>query len=322
MKIGIVGGGINGSYLAWKLAKEHEVTVFEKKKNPGKEVCSGLVSERIWDMIPKSEKLVINTIDEAVLHFPKKEVHLSFSPKMLVLNRKALDRHVASLAEKAGANMMFGTEIKKMYFMKGMKPQVSVSGKVTEFDYLIGCDGYFSIVRKTVGIRAPKHRLGIYTYVAKRNDGHSVDIYPTKNGFCWTIPRKRNIEYGVIESTDVARKMFNSFCKSKKIKPRKIYSYVVPGDLTDAHKGRIALCGDAIGLTKPWSGGGILWGLKADNVLLKTFPNFGRYEYDLKKQFTAKRISSNIAQKLGKYIGNKIPRLAPKEVSFDADWVF
>lgn len=322
MKIGIVGGGINGSYLAWKLAKDHDVTVFEKKRSPGKEVCSGLVSERIWKFVPKSDKLVMNTIDEAVLHFPKKDVHLRFSPKMLVLNRKALDKHVASLAEKAGANMRFGTEVRKIFHLKGMKPQVSVAGKVTEFDYLIGCDGYFSVVRKVIGIRQPKHRLGIYTYVGKRNDSHSVDIYPTKNGFCWIIPRKRNMEYGVMENPDVARKIFNSFCKSRKVRPKKIYSYVVPGDLTDAHRGRIALCGDAIGLTKPWSGGGILWGFKADSILLKTFPNFGRYEYDLKKQFTPKRVMSNVAQKLGKYLGNNVPRLTPKEVNFDSDWVF
>ena len=183
----------------------------------------------------------MNTIDEAVLHFPKKDVHLRFSPKMLVLNRKALDKHVASLAEKAGANMRFGTEVRKIFHLKGMKPQVSVAGKVTEFDYLIGCDGYFSVVRKVIGIRQPKHRLGIYTYVGKRNDSHSVDIYPTKNGFCWIIPRKRNMEYGVMENPDVARKIFNSFCKSRKVRPKKIYSYVVPGDLTDAHRGRIAL---------------------------------------------------------------------------------
>ena len=35
MKIGIVGAGINGTYLAWKLSKEHDVTLFEKKKKIG-----------------------------------------------------------------------------------------------------------------------------------------------------------------------------------------------------------------------------------------------------------------------------------------------
>jgi len=47
MKVAIVGGGTSGLYLAWKLSqKGEEVVVFEKKKKIGKEVCSGLFSER------------------------------------------------------------------------------------------------------------------------------------------------------------------------------------------------------------------------------------------------------------------------------------
>ena len=322
MKIGIVGCGINGSYLSWKLSKENDVTVFDKRRSIGKEVCSGLVSERLWKFIPESKKLVINTIDEAVLHFPKKDVHLKFSPKMLVLKRKPLDRYVKSLAGKSGAKIMLGAEVKRVFHIKGMKPQVLASGKVFEFDYLIGCDGYFSIVRKSLGIRNPKHRLGIYTYVGKKNDSHSIDIYPTKNGFCWSIPRKRNIEYGTLERPDVARNIFRSFCRSKKVKPRRIYSYVVPNELVEAHKGRIALCGDAVGLTKPWSGGGILWGMKADDILVKNFPDFRKYDYDMSKYFGPKIFFSNAAQKIGKYLGNKIPSITPREVDFDTDWVF
>ena len=108
MKIGIVGAGINGTYLAWKLSKEHDVTLFEKKKTIGKNVCSGLVSYRLWDFIPKSKKLIMNTINEAVLHFPEKQVSLRFFPKMLVLNRKSLDGYIASLAEKNGAKIILG----------------------------------------------------------------------------------------------------------------------------------------------------------------------------------------------------------------------
>lgn len=322
MRVGIVGCGINGSYLAWKLSKEHEVSVFEKKAKIGKEVCSGLVSERLWEYIPRSKDLIINTIDEAVLHFPKKEVSLRFFPKMLVLNRKPLDRYVASLAEKTGAKITLGTEVKKVYHIKGKKPQISVGGQVHEFDRLIGCDGYFSVVRKSLGIKDPKYRLGIYTYVSKRNDSHSVDIYPTKNGFCWIIPRKRNLEYGILEEPAVARNMFNSFCRSKRVKPRKIYSYVVPMGLTDAQKGKVALCGDVIGLTKPWSGGGVLWSMKADEILLKAFPNFRKYEDQLKDYFGPKMFYSKIIQWLGKFAANNVPFLAPKRVDFDGDWVF
>jgi len=322
MKIGIVGCGINGSYLAWKLSKEHEITVFEKKKHIGKEVCSGLVSERIWDFIPKSKKLIQNTINEAVLHFPKKLVKLRFFPRMLVLNRKSLDKYIASLAIDNGANIILGTQVKRIYHIKGMKPQISVSDKVFEFDYLIGSDGCFSVVRKSIGIKAPKYRLGIYTYINKRTNSHKVDIYPSENGFCWIIPRKRNVEYGILEKSNVAKNKFNKFCRKKRIKPKKIYSYVVPKGLIQAEKGRIALCGDVIGLTKPWSGGGILWSLTADNILIKNFPNFKKYNEELKDYFDPKMFFSKIIELLGRFLANNIPGLVPEEIYFDGDWIF
>ena len=59
MKVAIIGAGICGLYLALKLSESgSEVTVFEKKEKIGKEVCSGLVSERILDFIPESQKLI------------------------------------------------------------------------------------------------------------------------------------------------------------------------------------------------------------------------------------------------------------------------
>ncbi|MFH1473780.1 MAG: FAD-dependent monooxygenase [Candidatus Aenigmatarchaeota archaeon] len=322
MKIGIVGGGINGTFLAWKLSKEHEVTLFEKKKTIGKDVCSGLVSERLWDYIPKSQKLIQNTISQAVLHFPKKDVKFNFYPKMLVLNRKSLDGYIASLAEKNGAKILLNTEVKKIYHVKGKRPQISVKGKLYEFDYLIGSDGYFSVVRKSIGIKAPKYRLGIYTYVNKKSTSDKVDIYPLDDGFLWVIPRKKNIEYGILANPSIARKRFDSFCKKKKVKPTKIYSYVVPRGLIHAEMGRIALCGDVIGLTKPWSGGGILWSLTADEILINSFPDFKKYNEKLKDYFEPKIFFSKLIEKTGRFVGNNTPRLAPKELYFDGDWIF
>ncbi len=324
MKIGIVGGGINGTYLAWKLSKAYDVTLFEKKKTIGKDVCSGLVSERLWEFVPRSKELVLNTISRAVLHFPKKDVNFNFYPKMIVLNRKSLDGYIASLAEKNGANILLDTEVKRIYHVRGMRPQISVRGKVHEFDYLIGSDGYFSVVRNSIGIKAPGYRLGIYTYVSRKSASKSdkVDIYPLDDGFMWTIPRGKNVEYGVLAKPTVAKKSFNSFCKKKRIKPKKMHSYVVPRGLIHAEMGRIALCGDVIGLTKPWSGGGILWSLTADEILIRNFPNFKIYNQELKHYFEPKIFFSKLIEKTGRFVGNNIPRLAPRELYFDGDWIF
>jgi len=322
MKIGIVGCGINGTYLAWRLSKEHDVIAFEKRKDVGKKVCSGLVSERLWKFIPKSNKILQHRISEIILHFPEEKYKLKLFPKMLVLDRMKLDKYVLSLAEKNGADIRLGSEVKRVYQIKNMKPQLSASGKVYEFDNILGCDGYFSIVRNSIGIKPPKHRLGIYTYVNKRSDSDQVDVYPTQNGFCWKIPRKTKTEYGVLESAGLANKTFQKFCRRMKVKVNKTYSYVVPYGLIQSQKDRIALCGDVIGLTKPWSGGGVIWSLTADDILVKNFPNLKKYEEDLRNYFEPKIFFSKLIEKTGRFMANKFPSLVPKEIYFDGDWVF
>ncbi|MFQ6073557.1 MAG: NAD(P)-binding protein, partial [Methanosarcinales archaeon] len=32
MRIGIIGCGINGAYLGWKLSRKNDVTIFEQKR--------------------------------------------------------------------------------------------------------------------------------------------------------------------------------------------------------------------------------------------------------------------------------------------------
>ncbi len=318
MKIGIIGCSINGAYLAWKLSKKHEVIVFEKNKTIGKKPCSGLISERLWNFIPKNESLIENVIDEAIIHFPEKKVKLKFNPKMLVINRKLLDQTVSKFAEENGANIFLNKEVKKVYFVKRTKPQILVD-KIYKFDYLIGCDGFNSIVRKSIGVKDPKYKLGIYAYKKKKNKSNFVKVFPHKNGFSWTIPRGLKTEYGILDNINIAREKFNNFCRSKRFKPKEIHSHVIPEGLIKVETERIALCGDAIGLTKPISGGGMIWGLTACNILLENFPNFKKYNNDVMKFFGPKLLFSRFGNEIARFLGYRFPRILPKEIYFDSD---
>ena len=241
MRVGIVGAGINGLWLAWRLAeKGNDVTVFEKKTTIGKAACSGLVSERIWDFIPRRSDMVKNVINKGRVNFPSRTIELDFTPRMLVLDHAELDRYLAELATKAGAKILLGHSFTRLFYHKGKKPQIAVNASqanepsvpvkhthVYEFDVLIGSDGPHSLVRKQLGFRDPDLRLGVFCYVSKKSSSNTIEVFPHKNGFSWIIPRGDSLEYGTLEKPDVAKKYFEEFCRSRRIKPKEIMSAMI-----------------------------------------------------------------------------------------------
>jgi len=314
MKVGIVGCGIAGGYLAYRLSKKHDVTVFEHKKKIGKKACSGLVSERLWDFIPKNNKLVNHRIKKIIIHFPKKDVELVMDPPMMILDHDKLDRYVASLGS---AKILLDKHVTAV----SEEGILRADGEEYNFDYIIGADGPMSVVRKSIHGTTPKFSLGVFVYddkdKAKKSD--VVETWPLNDGFAWKIPRGDKVEYGVMEDPKVAMKEFKKLYKKK---PKEIFSSLIPQGLVTSHTKRIAVVGDAAGLTKPWSGGGIIWSLQSVDMLVNNFPNFDKYNRELKEFFEPRIITSKFASKLGVQLGNNLPWLTPNKVLFDSDWIF
>lgn len=302
MKIAIVGAGINGLYLAWKLSeKGHQVTVFEKKGEIGNDICSGLFSQRILDFIPLSQSLIKNRIKSVDIYFPKKKTRVNFSREFLVMRHLELDQLVADLAKKAGAKILLNINVTEI-------PQ--------GFDKIIGCDGVNSIVRKELKLKEPKKRLGILSIVQEENNNDYVETWPCKNGFIWKIPRGLDTEYGIMTNISEANKLFDKFMPNANKKAK-----LIPQGLVIPKNDDITLCGDAAGITKPWSGGGVIWGLFAADMLLKTFPDFNKYRKRAKRFFTLKMFFSSLVVKLIYFIGFHLPWLLPKDNKMESDFL-
>lgn len=307
MTIAIVGAGISGLYLAWKLSeKGYQVTVFEKKEKIGKEVCSGLFSERILDFIPESQKLIQNQIDYCLIHFPKRTLKIKFSRKFFVMSHFELDNLVVNLVEKLGAKIIL---------------KHSINTIPEEFDKIIGCDGAMSQVRESLGLKDPQFRLGIQGFTSQNDFSSFVEIWPTKNGFLWKIPRGKEIEYGIIEKPEQAKKIFDGFLKKNNLSLEKINSALISQGLTIPSNQKITLCGDAAGLTKPWSRGGVIWGLIAAEILLKNFPDFLKYQREIKKFFLPKIFLSKVVIKMAYFLGFKFPWILPKNIKMESDFL-
>lgn len=311
MKIAIVGAGICGLYLAWKLSGQgYKVTVFEKREKIGKEACSGLFSERILEFIPESKKLIQNQINSTLIHFPKKTIRVDFTKKFFVMNHAELDRLAGDLAQKSGAKIILN--------YNETRPSLVSFG----VDKMIGCDGANSTVRKWLKMPNPSFRLGIQGFVPKTDFSDYVETWPVKNGFIWKIPRGRETEYGIIAKPKEARKLFEEFLKKNNIQATKKVSALIPQGLLIPKDNSVTLCGDAAGLTKPWSGGGVIWGLTAADLLLKNFPDFVKYQIAVRKRFSRRIIFSRLAAKAVYFLGFKASWLVPKNIKIESDFLF
>jgi len=310
-KVAIIGGGIIGLHVALKLKeKGFDVFLFDKKneKDLGLKPCSTLVSERIRQFVSVPDDCVENTIDGCRINFPKKTIELDFNPGHLVLNRDKLVKSQLSLLKEKGVNVFLGEEIKEI---------------PSRYDYVVGCDGPISIMRRKLGLKEPKLKIGMQVFMEKRDKSSFTDVFPVKSGFLWQIPRGDFVEYGILTSSLKPKEIFLDFLKKQKVKAKNMVSAPVPFSGTGmifSRDKRVALCGDAMGLTKPWSGGGIIWGFYAADMLVNNFPDFEKYEKEARRFFERKILKGMVADKLVNLAGFYLPFLLPKKINYDNDF--
>jgi len=317
-KVAVIGGGVIGLYISWKLSKKgYEVSLFDKKKEDtlGKKCCSTLVSERIRQFIPFDDKCIENEISSCAINFPKGKAKLNFNPRHLALNREMLIDTLLDLNKKSGTRIVLGQEIKKV---------------PPGFDRVIGCDGAFSIIRRSLGLADPKIKNGIQAYSLVKNNSHIAETYADYDisGFCWKIPKGDMTEYGALGSQSEMKKKADKIMAINKVEKDSFSAAAVPcprlplfnAGLIFPKEKNITLCGDAMGLTKPWSGGGIIWGLHAADILVETFPDFRKYKKETVRFFKFKILKGQISNYLVQSVGKRFPNLLPKEMEYDNDF--
>jgi len=269
----IIGASVTGSRVADLIPNNIKTLLIEEHKKIGSPLqCSGLVSHRILELIPDlPEKMILNKIKSAKFYSPNRNC-LELKPKypVYVINRVELDRFLFDKAKKK-VDVRTGEKFESFKYMND-----SIMVKTNKGSYyskiLVGADGPNSIVRKQMKIKPKKFILGLQNTVKGEFDPDSVELWfgskICPNFFAWVIPLNENFARIGLATTENAIEFYNSFLKKRigLVKKPDVVGKITYGLLNRTSDKRIMLVGDAASQVKPFSGGGLIYGLISSEI--------------------------------------------------------
>jgi len=278
----VVGAGPAGSRFARRAAEAgRDVLVFEQGTVGEPLACSGHVSTDVWAYTPEGarEELCQNEIYGARFHLdeaggPDSDAYEFYKPTVVsnVIDRVGLDSVLAEAARAAGATVRENhTVVGVTEDRDGVTVEVrGPDGVETHRARMVaGCDGPTSRVRRELGLPEPGELLhGVLGFAEEPDGDDFVDVHLTVPGFfAWRIPRgEAGVEYGLGMAADSAdvRARFERFTGAYGVEVVRRCSGLIPiGPPSRVTGRRSFLIGDAAAQTKPFTGGGIRYGMIA-----------------------------------------------------------
>jgi geranylgeranyl reductase family protein len=291
LDVAVVGAGPAGTRTARLLAEAGlRVTVLEEHPQVGLPVqCAGLLSDRVFEELAE-DMAALNTVSGARIHSPSGHV-LSFDagrPRARVVDRTAFDQALAGAAVDAGAEVLTGRRVIDVRASisgcslmvrdrtrAGQPPEEVVSRAI------VGADGPSSLVRRSMGLPRPRHKLVGYQVAFESPDpipADHVDLYAGRDVapgfFAWVVPRGGH--EGLVGLASEPGGMHPK-ARLEAFMARGSFRAQLPGiRVIDRHAGaipigpvhrpvadRVVLVGDAAAQAKATSGGGVYPGLVA-----------------------------------------------------------
>ncbi len=278
LDVAIVGGGPAGSMAARALARSHDVLVIEEHPGSGVPMqCAGLLTERTISMSGVSPDIYARLTRAKVLFPDGSEILLEpDSTFACVVDRTDLDRRMAEAAMDAGAEFRYRTAYKSHTF-SGCNIIDTTGGEVRS-RAIVGADGHSSKVAASLGGNLPREYIrGIEADVA--GTWESPDTLTIRMGletapgfFSWEMPCGDFTRVGLCTSWEYGppyqylMRLIDRVSPGARILAK--YSGKIPLGGRRAMSGDgCILTGDAAGLVKPVSGGGLYPTFKTGPIL-------------------------------------------------------
>ena len=280
----IIGAGPVGGRLATELASRGISTLMvEEHAEIGRPFqCAGLVNPSAMNMVNLQETILQN-VDGALIHSPSGimvPVGKDGVTRTHVVCRKRFDQGVVAQAMVAGAHLwLLSKPIEANVTTSGVELKIEREGELLDVkcDLLIGADGAHSWTRRHFRLGRPKEMMiGFQTDVSGLTGKDNwLEMYTGEDVapglFAWVIPtgnnshrigvwsRAQDLDGRSVEQCYDAL-INHPLWKERFAGVKEIARYCGPvpcGVIPKPFKDRVMVIGDAAGMAKPTTGGGI-----------------------------------------------------------------
>lgn len=275
----VVGAGPAGLYAALLMAEAGlEVLVLEEHGEIGVPAhCTGILSEEAYSLYKIPEHVVLSRPSACVVVSPSGVNYEFRSPGevIAVVDRAALDQALAVSAENAGASVLTGCRVTNVRMAPDRVEVYVGSGKRFVARAVVLACGVTYRFQRQLGFGLPSDALHTAQVEADAQPQEAVEIHVGRavapEGFAWLVPVQREersrLKAGVLLRGDAGAHL-RAFLSRPSIAsrlaemPGKPLRRLLPlGPLRRSHGDRVIAVGDAAGLTKPATGGGIFYSL-------------------------------------------------------------
>ena len=283
----IIGGGPAGLYAGARLAAAGFQTVLlEEHATVGDPVhCTGVLAKDAFDEFNLSRHSILNQLTTARFTSPAghEVIYTGEQVEAVVIDRRVFDQHLLEHAKSVGVAIELGARVSGVQVDAQGVTVTTPSSDYRARACIIACGANYSLHRQ-VGFGMPRlflHTAQLELPASRLGDVElhfGADIAP--KGFGWAVPVERPTEryarIGVMCDGDAptyfqrlaARVVSRWGISGNVARPRQKILPLAP--ISRTYGDRLLAIGDAAGLVKPTTGGGIYYSLVSAALAAET----------------------------------------------------